>query len=287
MIALTRKTLLATPMLFISVETHALEAELYNSYWTDSAKTRVNSLTCGSTPGSSGCYGSATLGPFHQVCAMVATEVAKKTEQDGSTTFKRRVAIMDRGKLAGVQVRFYIYLETQTVTAAGATTQTSRVRTLTLPLVGGPSASCFMARNASGFYVGTDKSPSAVRVSNTTFEITTLGSFSPPIPVASITAMQDGHVAVTHKGASSSGATIYGNDGKYEMGGGLELFLAGTQNASTIAGAQSCSASVSTAAASTALVDAQTHIVARDEKSVLRDSAGAIVLDSAQVIHFH
>jgi hypothetical protein len=77
MISLTGKTLLAAPMLFISVESQALEAELFSSYWTDAAKTMVSSLTCGSTPIGSGCIGSATLGPFRQVCAMVATGVTK------------------------------------------------------------------------------------------------------------------------------------------------------------------------------------------------------------------
>jgi hypothetical protein len=183
---------LAAPMLFISVESQALEAELFSSYWTDAAKTMVSSLTCGSTPIGSGCIGSATLGPFRQVCAMVATGVTKKIESNGSTTFRMQIVIMDRGATTGAQVRLLIYRETQTVTETDATAHTSGVKALTLPLVGGPTASCFLARNASGFYVGADKSPSAVKVSNT-FAITSLGSFTPPVPVASITAMQDGH----------------------------------------------------------------------------------------------
>jgi hypothetical protein len=63
------------------------------------------------------------------------------------------------------------------------------------------------------------------------------------------------------------------------MDGGLELFLAGTQNAATIPVSQSSSASAST------VLDTQAHPVTANGKSVVRNSAGAIILDSAQVVH--
>jgi hypothetical protein len=283
MISISRKALLAAPMLFISVESQALEVELYNSYSTDNAKTRVTSVTCGSTPSSSGCYGSAWLGPFRQVCAMVATGVTKTTAPNGSTIYRRQIAIMDRGAVAGAQVRLLFYRETHTVTATGdATVHTGGVRALTLPLVGGPTALCSLARNASGFFVGTNKSPQAVRVSNT-FEIIALSGFSPPVPVVAITAMQDGHVAVTHKDdAFGGGATFYRNDGSYDGGGGSESFVVGTQNGAALPIAAPALAS---APSTTALLDAKGRAVVHNGNPVVRDSAGVIIREGEQVAH--
>src|SRR5438105_9145691 len=42
----------------------AIDATLYTRYHTDPNQTIVNWNVCGSLPGSSGCYGSGTLGPF-------------------------------------------------------------------------------------------------------------------------------------------------------------------------------------------------------------------------------
>jgi hypothetical protein len=284
MIALTRKTLLAGPMLLLSVEAQALEAQLYNVYWANDAKTSVSSLTCGSTSTTSGCYGSAVLGPFRQACAMVATAIDKIEGPNNSTTYRRQVAIMDRGAQSGAQVTLSIYRETHTIDATNdVTITTSKVKSLTLPLVGGPSASCYLARNASGFYVGTNKSPAAVRVSST-FAVTTLPGFSPPIAVASITAMQGGYVTVTHKAGALDGFYLFRNDGSLQASGGGDSFVAGTQNGVVIPGVKS--ASTATTASSGALLDAQGHVVASHGKSVVRNSAGAVILDGSQSLHF-
>ncbi|MBY6244018.1 hypothetical protein [Methylosinus sp. Sm6] len=286
MTALTKKTLLAAPILCISAEVQALEADLYNTYSANSAKTSIISATCGSTTNSSGCYGSATLGSFRRACAMVATSKVEKREPNGSTTYRRQIVVMDKGAQTGAQVMLSIYRETQTLTSnEDVTVSTSKIKTLTLPLVGGPSASCFLARNSAGFYVGTDKSPNAVRVSST-FAVATLPGFSPPVPVASISVMQNGFVSVTHKSGSRSGFSLFRNDGSLELSGGGDEFVVGNQNGAVIPGTTMSSASIPTATTSGTLLDAQAHPVASNGKSVVRNSAGVVVHDGVQDFHF-
>jgi hypothetical protein len=135
--------------------------------------------------------------------------------------------------------------------------------------------------HGSGFFVGTSKSHTAVRVSNT-FEVITLDRFFPPLPIVAITAMQDGRVAVTYKdNAFGGGSYIYRNNGSLEMGGGSESFLAGNQNASA---PPSAAPALTSALSSTALRDAQGHPVTNNGKPVVRDSAGAIIREGAQVV---
>src|SRR5436305_14200307 len=51
-----------------------IDATLYTRYSTDIAHTTVNWNVCGSLPGSSGCYGSGSLGPFGRVGALMEGE---------------------------------------------------------------------------------------------------------------------------------------------------------------------------------------------------------------------
>jgi hypothetical protein len=286
MIALKRIALSAAPILLISVEAQAFEPGLYNTYSANSSKTSISSSTCGATMSTSGCYGSASLGPFRRACALVTTPISQRLAPDGARTYGRLVAVMDKGALTGAQVTLSIYREIQTITAdEDVTLVTSKVNTLTLPLVGGPAASCFLARNGAGFYVGTDKSSNAVLVSKT-YAVTKISGFSPPIPVGSINAMEGGHVTVTHKNGNLGGFTMFRNDGSLEASGGGNNFVVGTQNGSLIPGEKATTASVPTAAASGTLLDAQGHPVAIDGKSVVRDSTGAAIQDGAKDIHF-
>jgi hypothetical protein len=282
MTGLINKILLTASAASISVEAQAFEPGLYNTYWTNNARTSIYSSTCGSTTSTSGCYGSANLGSFHRACAMVTTAVEQKQETNGSTTYRRQVAVMDKGAVNGAKVTLTIFREMQTISATeDVTLRTTKQKTLTLPLVGGPSASCFLARNAAGFYVGTDKNPNAVRVSYD-FSMTTLPGFYPPTAVTGINVMQGGYVTITHK----DGFYMFRNDGSLEADGGGSEFVIGTQNGTVIPGEKASSTSVPTAAAAGTLVDAQAHTVASDGKTLTRNSAGAIILDGSQAAHF-
>jgi hypothetical protein len=285
MTSLAKKALLAASVVSISVEARALESGLYNTYSTNAARTRISSLTCGATRTTSGCYGFADLGTFRRACAMVTTTIDQKQE-NGATTYRRQVIVMDKGAVNGAKVTLSIFRETQTIDATDdVTLNTAKRKTLTLPLVGGPSASCYLARNGAGFYVGTNKNPNAVLVSND-LSMTTLPGFSPPIPVASINAMQGGYVTVTHKGGTLDGFYMFRNDGSLEEDGGGAQFVVGTQNGALIPGEKPSSASVSTAASSGTLLDAQAHPVASNGSSITRNAAGTITLNGAQPAHF-
>src|SRR5205823_15050548 len=52
----------------------AIDATLYTRYHTDPNQTSVDWNVCGSLPGSSGCYGSGTLGPFGRIGALMGGE---------------------------------------------------------------------------------------------------------------------------------------------------------------------------------------------------------------------
>ena len=52
----------------------AIDATLYTRYHTDPDQTIIDWNVCGSLPGSSGCYGSGTLGPFGRVGALLEGE---------------------------------------------------------------------------------------------------------------------------------------------------------------------------------------------------------------------
>lgn len=205
--------------------------KLFNSYGYDNAKTQIFSVTCGSTAGSSGCYGSAILSPFRQACALVATPLITRAEPNGSTTLSRRVAVMDRGSRGGDRVVVHIFQETITVAEPHATPQTSLLRTINLPLVGGPSATCSIASHPTGFYVGTTLSPEAIRIAGD-YTLTSFSGGSPPIPLESITTLLDGHIAVTFKDTASnaSGFFVLNNEGQFVMGGGGAQFLVGSGN---------------------------------------------------------
>lgn len=211
------------------VGAQALGAEQFNVFWTDSAQRYVNSTICGATESNSGCYGSETLGPFRQACAIVATPVAINDELNAKTS-NRRIAVMDRGAQDGDMVNLSVFLKTTNITGSNIQSRTTLIKTVTLPVVGGPAAKCSMARNGAGFYVGTTQSANAVLLDEN-FSVKVLPGFSPPIPVDRITTTASGLVAVTHKNNQASGFYLYRNDGTVAMNGGGEDFVVETGNA--------------------------------------------------------
>jgi len=272
---------LMIPLVTAGASAQALDLEQVTTYSTDASKTYVSSLTCGSTTNASGCFGFATLGPFRQACAIVATPVWSKSEPNGSTTYSRRVAVMARGARTGERASLWIYLESNNVTANYITPETKLVKAVPLPITGGPTASCFMARNASGFYVGTNQSPDAVRVAPD-FTVATVGGFFPPIPVAGITSTADGHVAVTYKSGAADGFYVYRNNGSLVEDGGGASFMVGAGNAVQIgpnANAYPLAATSKPAAveATPPLQDAARLPLGGQGNAAVRDGSGTVI----------
>jgi hypothetical protein len=92
-----------------------------------------------------------------------------------------------------------------------------------------------MAANNPYLYVGTNKSMQAVTVARGTWTVTTIGGFSPPIPVASITSDSYGYITVTFGAPNStfSGFYVFGPTGAPQEDGGGATFMLNTSNAVT------------------------------------------------------
>ncbi|GLI91075.1 hypothetical protein [Methylocystis echinoides] len=224
-----RRLLLAVSFFATGASAQAYPIQQVTTYSINTAKTYVYSSTCGTTTNTSGCYGGATLGPFRQACAIASTPITTTTQADGSTTFTRRIAVMDRGSQAGASVNLFVYLESNNVKPDSATPTTRLLRRVTLPVIGGPTASCSLARNGAGFYLGTNLSNNAVRVDDS-FATSTTPGFSPPIPVAGVTSTPEGYMLVTHKSSASSGYYLFNNSGATMQSGGGSSLLVGAGN---------------------------------------------------------
>lgn len=203
------------------------DATLFTTYNINSTGTSVSFVVCGSLPGSSGCYGSGTLGPFGKVGAMI-----EGFESVNLTEVIRSIYVLDiaAGTSANA-VTLYIYRKTDTITSSFDTVSVSLVKTVSLPIMGGTSAHASMAATSSSVFIGTDQSPNAVILKKGAFTFTGIGGFSPPINVAAITSDKYGYVTVTFgANGGNSGFIVFGPDGTTRSdGGGASFMLSTTQ----------------------------------------------------------
>ena len=200
---------------------HALYTT-YESY----GNSNITWVTCGSTTNTSGCYGSGSLGPFNRVCALMEGEPVTV-----GNTVTRSIYVLDGGSSTST-VSLNVFKKTDIITSNSDTVSITPSKKLTLALIGGSNASCAMAANAGFIFVGTNVSPSAVKVNKLTYGLTRLGGFSPPLPVTAITANDYGYVTVTQEAAGQgSGFSVYGPNGMLQVDGGGAPFIPNTTNA--------------------------------------------------------
>jgi hypothetical protein len=132
-------------------------------------------------------------------------------------------------------VDLYVYKKTDTITATFDTVSVTLFKTLTLPLVGGSSASASMAANPKFLFIGTNRSDFSVRIQKSNFAIVRSGSFLPPIPVTAITADPYGYVTVAFGDFSgfdvNNGTVVYGSDGSVQQSGSGASFMLSTDQA--------------------------------------------------------
>jgi hypothetical protein len=235
-------TVIATTLIFASLSygreggvpaapAAAIDATLYTRYHTDQGHTIVDWNVCGSLPGSSGCYGSGTLGPFGMIGALMEGE--PKTNPRANTV-KRAIYVLDY--LSGPnqnEVVLYVYTKVDTITADSDTVTVTLDRTISLPLVGGLPNQCSMAANKKFLFIGTNQNPEAVQIDKRTFSVTQLGGFSPPINTSGITADQYGYVTLSFGSFSSSDQAfiVVGPDGSAEEDGDGNGFMLNTDQA--------------------------------------------------------
>jgi len=198
-----------------------LDSGLYTNYTIDTALQNLTWIVCGSTQGSSGCYGSGGLGPFGKIGAMV--EGYPSTQGSVVTRF----IYVEDVAAGGTGVSLFVYKKTDTITTSGDTLSVTLTKTVSLPLTGGSTASGFMAANKSFLFMGSNQTAEAVEVKKSNFSVTPI-SLTSGINVSSITADQYGYVTVT-QGTSTGGATAFGvwgpTGGIVEDGGGTQFML--------------------------------------------------------------
>ena len=221
---------LAVSLALLSTAAHAtapIDSTLYTSYFFGSGYQNLTLVVCGSTAQSSGCYGSAYLGPFGKVGAMVEGNPSYNLT---TNTVTRKIYIVDIATGTGTGVTLFVYKKTDTITSSSDTVAVTLLNTLPLSLTGGATAVCSMAANTGFLFIGTDQSPQGLRVQKSNLSTILIGGFSPPINVTSITSNKYGYVTVTFGGFTSGedGFYTFGPNGQSEGDGGGAWFMLST-----------------------------------------------------------
>ncbi len=208
-----------------------IDATLYTTYMLNGST--VDLSVCGSVPGSSGCYGCGTLGPFVKLGALIEGNASQNTATNTVTRYIYAVDVAAGPSSDGVDL--YVYKKTDTISSGFDTVNVTLFKTISLPLTGGTSATASMAANPRFLFIGTNLSTQAVRVQKSNFAIVDIPGFSPPIPVTAITADAYGYVTVTFGNFSGfdveNGEVVYGPDGSFQQDGGGAVFMLGTTQA--------------------------------------------------------
>jgi len=211
-------------LLVVAVPLYAkpIDSTLFTTY--TAGPTQVSLVVCGSLPQTEGCYGSASLGPFGRIGAMIEgnpTQSAKK----GTVT--RYIYVVDVAAGSGAnEVALYIYKKVDTITQSDDTVSVTLFKTVTLPLTGGAATVAYMAANPTFLFIGTNQDESAVEVTKKTLALTQIGEFS-GINISAITADAFGYVTLTWGSPSGpSGFLVLApNGGGQEDGGGSSFML--------------------------------------------------------------
>jgi hypothetical protein len=224
-----RSALAAAMLVLISLAPLSLsaatapDANLYISYSFGTGYQNVYWTVCGSTADSEGCYDSGSMGPFGKAGALIE---GNPSVDASTSTVTRYVYIVDIAAGSGTDVALNVYKRTDVVTSSFDTTTITLEKNVPLTLTGGATAICSMAANSEYLFIGTDQSPFAIKVKKNTLATTTVGGFSPPENVTSITADKYGFVTVTFGGSFSGGFYTYDPTGALaEDGGGSEFML--------------------------------------------------------------
>ena len=207
------------------------DATLFTTYGIDATHTSVSWVVCGSTQQTEGCYDSGNLGPFGKVGALME---GNPSTNRTTNTVTRAIYVLDIASGSNLNgVTLYVYKKTDTVTSTFDTTSVTLSKTISLPLVGGSSALASMAGNNKFLFIGTNNSPEAVEIQKSTFSITQIGGFSPPINVSAITADPYGYVTVQFGSFSTgeNGFVVLGPDGGGREDGGGAAFMLSTVQA--------------------------------------------------------
>jgi hypothetical protein len=198
-----------------------INANLYTTYAVTDSGQAVSWVTCGSTQGSEGCYGSGSLTPFGKVCAMLEDAAVIKGD-----TVTQHVYVMDSHHKGGSSAYLDVYVKKDVISNSYDTTTFKLQKRVELNIPGGLNVTCYAAENPVAVYLGTSTGTNAVAVNKMDLTVQSLGGFSPPIPVSSIQADYRGFVTINFAEGEESGFYLIGPNGSGEEdGGGNQVLL--------------------------------------------------------------
>lgn len=181
---------------------------------------------CGSTPTTSGCFGSSTLGPFGNIGAVLGGVITWRAD-----TLRQHIYVLDAA--AGphhTEVVLYDYLKTDVYdpNSGNVVASAKLVNSATVPLTGRSKTRAWLAGSGDFLYAGTSASTVAAVIQTGTLASSSYGGFSPPVAVGSITVNNYGYVSLVFGQAANpvSGFYLLNKDGEGEEdGGGAEYVV--------------------------------------------------------------
>jgi hypothetical protein len=189
------------------------------TYYFASGTTQMTWVTCGSLPQTEGCYGSGTLGPYTNACAVVQSVPVAINP----FTVTRYIYVLDTGSSPS-GMKLTAYKRTDTVSQTDDTITITTQAVVPLPtLVGGTGVTCYMAQNPAAVYAGTNQGTSPVAINKSTYAVSQVGLFTGP--VTAITADSYGYVTINQNQNGSHGNTVYAPNGQLEGDGGGSYFM--------------------------------------------------------------
>ena len=201
-----------------SILCHATQPDsgLFTTYNTDNTKTTLYWLTCGSIPPGGGCYASGQFGTFGQIGSIIE---GNKSYSKSKGTVTRHIYIIDQAYGSGQnEVALYDYQRVDTIVNGSDSVKTTLVKTLSLPLTGGTSATVFLGANKGFLMVGSSLTTVPVEITKHNYAVTPMNIIS-QVPI-SITADNYGFITVT----SAGGFFVVGPNGRLQEDGGGSPF---------------------------------------------------------------
>jgi hypothetical protein len=208
-----------------SLHASAIDSTLFTTYSLSGNDTNINLVVCGSLPGSEGCYGSGSMGPFGRVGAMIEGN-PKQNKTAGTVT--RYIYVLDvQYGSGGNEVALSIYKKVDTISGSFDTVSVSLFKTLTLPLTGGVNTVASVAANKNFLYLGTDQDQAAVQVQKSNLASSQI-DIIPGFVVTSITSDQYGFITIEW-GHGAGFYVLNGNGQGQEDGGGAAFMMSTVQ----------------------------------------------------------
>lgn len=195
------------------------DSTLYTLYDSNQPPTYIQWLTCGSTPQTGGCYGSGSLGPFTNACAIVQSVPAALNLE----TVLRYIYVLDTGSTAN-GATLTVYRRTDTVTQTYDYTNVTTLAGVPLStIVGGAGVTCSMVQNPSYVYATTNQSHNVAAINKTSFSANSIGPFE--AEVTALTADSYGYVTIVWGTGFETQFQVLAPNGQAAGSGGGSYFM--------------------------------------------------------------